>query len=52
MMPLGTTVDGLFVWNFNFGHCDLFENWFLVLGILMIFIKQLTSLISNSYMFK
>jgi hypothetical protein len=30
-MPLGTTVDGSFVWNFEFGHWNLFEIWFLVL---------------------
>ena len=49
----------------NFNHCDLpfdlaqggelvepFEIWFLVLGIFMIFIKQLILLRSLKYLFK
>ena len=43
MVPLGSTVDGFFVWNFEFGHWNLFGICFLVLGILMIFIKQVNS---------
>jgi hypothetical protein len=37
MMQMATIVEELFVWNFEFGHWDLFVIWFLVLGILMIF---------------
>jgi len=36
----------------NLGHWDLFEIWFLVLGIFMIYIKQLTFLNSVNYLFK
>jgi hypothetical protein len=38
MIPLGIIVEGSLVWNFEFGHWDLFGIWFLVLGILIIFI--------------
>jgi hypothetical protein len=37
MIPLGIIVEGSLVWNFEFGHWDLFGIWFLVLGILIIF---------------
>jgi hypothetical protein len=37
---IGTNLEGLCVWNFEFGHWDLFEIWFLVLGI-FIEIRQL-----------
>jgi hypothetical protein len=32
-MPIGTNAGGSWVWNFEFGHWNLFEIWFLVLGI-------------------
>jgi hypothetical protein len=52
MMLLGATVDGLFVWNFEFGRWDLFEIWFLVIGIFMIFIQQVIFAKSVKYLFK
>jgi hypothetical protein len=36
----------------NLSHWNLFEIWVLVLGILVIFIKQFTFLNSVNYMFK
>jgi len=36
----------------NFGHWYLFDIWFLVLGIFMIFIEQVSSLNSVNYLFK
>ena len=41
MIQLDATIDGLFV-ILNLGHWDLFEIWILVLGIFIIFIKQVT----------
>jgi hypothetical protein len=52
MMPLGITNSGTFVWNFEFGAWNLFEFWFFVLGIFMIFIKQIYLEISFNYLFK
>ena len=51
-MPFGTNAaDHLFV-ILDFGHWDLFEIWFLVLVIFMIFIKQVTFVYSVNYLFK
>jgi hypothetical protein len=36
----------------NLGHWNLFEIWFLVLGIFMIFIEQVTFVYSAKYLFK
>jgi hypothetical protein len=36
----------------NLGHWNLFEIWFLVLGIFMIFIKQVNWVYSVDYLFK
>jgi hypothetical protein len=44
--------DGAFVWNFEFDDWNLFEFWFLVLGIFIIFIKQVYFEISFNYLFK
>jgi hypothetical protein len=38
MMPLGATADGPSFVFLNLGHWDLFEIWYLVLGI---FVKQI-----------
>ncbi|MFH1674254.1 MAG: hypothetical protein ABIF87_12625, partial [Pseudomonadota bacterium] len=50
----GMTVLGLFTRPsiLNFGHWYLFGIWFLVLGIFMIFIEQVSSLNSVNYLFK
>jgi hypothetical protein len=45
LRPLGAKAGGFFVWSAlgGLGHWDLFEIWYLVLGIFMVFVKRLSS---------
>jgi hypothetical protein len=55
IMLFGTNAGGSGVWNFEFGSLEFVWNfgiWFLVLGIFMIFIKQVTFVYSVNYLFK
>jgi hypothetical protein len=51
-MPLGTADADRLFGILNLGNWDLFEICFLVLGICMIFIEQITFSISVNYLFK
>jgi len=56
MMPSGEAIKGSFTGSAGgglvIGIWDLFEIWLLVLGIYMIFIKQVTFITSVDYLFK
>jgi hypothetical protein len=49
MMQLASTVDGFMFEILNLDHCDFFEIWFLVLGIYVIIVKQISFTKSVNY---